>query len=350
MPEQISVEIVQGSKQLTEFTADIYQLIEKESRRGNMLAKNISDIELEIISGKSSLAFLEKKFAGYIAIFPWPNLQLVEICSFVVKEECRRKGIGTKLVKQAFKLAKKLYPKSQVIALANQNSRNIFDKQGLTYLPKCCLPRALWDVCPQCKEYHKLPACHCWGMIEKQRNQRYRLYPLTPQSEYVVGTTKTYCEIWKEAPWNEDFWTVERVTADIRQELSKQNASGCILLNQTNVVSFSWGYEVNRDTLAEISGNSKLDILFSDGKRIFYIDELGTLLNYRQENLGKEISWQLLSVAEKKGFDSVVLRTNTKATAARILYQKLGFKELSVFDEQHKDRNYWMLNLKPNLR
>lgn len=347
MQTQNDIGIVQGSEQFVGFTMEIYQLIKAESERNNMLAKDANDIKLETIAGKSFLAFLGNELTGYVAVFPWQESQLTEICSLVVKEKHRGRGIGTDLVEKAYRLAKKLYPESQVVALANQNSRDIFSKQGLTYLPKRCLPKELWDICPQCKDYYQLPACHCRGMIERQRNKRYYLEPLTPNSEHVVGTAKVYCDVWKEPPWNEHFWTVEGVTADIQRELNKRNACGYVMLNQTKVVSFTWGYEANRDELAEISGNRKLDIIFSGNKRVFYVDELGTLSQYRLKSLGKEISWQLLSAAEEKGLDLAVLRTEKKAIAARALYEKLGFKELPVSDEQHKTRSYWVLNLKP---
>lgn len=351
MKRQNDLRIVRGSKDLVGYAQEIYCLIKQESERNNMLAREISDIELEITTGQSFLAFLGEKFVGYVAIFPWQGLQLAEICSLLTKEPYRHQGIGTKLAKEVFGLADKICPENQIIALANQNSRGIFGKIGLTYLPKCCLPTELWSICPQCKEYDKLPGCHCRGMFDAQRAEECQIKPLFLGNEaHVMETAELYCGIWKEPPWNEDFWTVEGVVADMKQQLSKRNACGYVVVNRAKVVSFTWGYEVSSKELVEISGSHQLDMLFAGDKRVFYIDELGTAKAYRRRKLGKEISWRLLSDAESKGFDFAVLRTESQAVPARTLYQELGFQELPVFDKQHQTRTYWVLDLKPKIR
>jgi len=346
MRERNSVEIRQGSATFVGFAQEIYALIEEEAKRGNMLAKDVDDIVLEIFKGNSFLAFFGSELVGYIAVFPWHYHMLVEICSFIVKEQYRDQGIGTMLAEKAYGLAKQFYPESRVVALAHDSSRGIFSKQGFIYLPKCCLPKELWDICPKCNAYGQLPSCHCKGMIEQQGDAKYQLCQLTSKSEYITGTAKVYCEVWKEHPWNEHFWTAEGVTADIQKELTKNNACGYAMLNGIKVVSFSWGYEVSRDGLAEISGSHKLDMIFEDDKKIFYVDELGTLSGHRRQSLGKNISWQLLASVEEKGFDLAILRTEAEANAAQALYKKLGFKELPVLDEKHRSRSYWVLDLK----
>lgn len=349
MLKQISIRIIKGSQELVDFTEDAHNLISQESERGNMLAKDADAIKSEIIAGRSCLAFSEEELVGYVAIFPWHYHTLVEICSLVAKEGYRRQGVGTMLVERAYNLTKMDYPESRIMALANNKSRDIFSRYGLVYLPKCCLPKQLWDVCLQCKDYCNLPACHCRGMIEQHWDGEYQLRSLTSKNEYTSGTAEVYCEVWKEHPWNEDFWTATEVMLDIEKELSKQDACGYIVLNKSEVVSFSWGYGVSKDGLVKISGSNKLDRLFTDDKKVFYLDELGTSSNHRRHKLGEIVSWQVLASAEEKGFNLVILRTDAKAEAAQGLYKKLGFEELPTFDEAHRSRNYWVLNLKPKI-
>ncbi len=337
------VRILLGNRSFTRFAEEIYQMINLEAKRNRMLLKGIKEIEQEIIEGR---AFLGSQFVGYISLFPWQELRLVELASLVVKEPYRRQGIGAKLGQNIYGLAGKLFPQFKIIALANQDSKSIFQKEGLTFLPKCCLPQELWGVCPRCKDYGSLPACHCVGMVESKRNKGYTIEPLTVDSPYLSRTAELYCQIWQEPPWNENFWTREGVMCDIQGELIKENAFGYVAVNHSQVASFTWGYQVSKERMAEICGSNQLDMFFTNHSKVFYIDELGTDKALRKHRLGRELSWRLLSTIESEGFSLALLRTDIQAFAARALYSKLGFKELSVLDEKHQDRSYWVLDLK----
>ncbi|HMB66314.1 MAG TPA: GNAT family N-acetyltransferase [Patescibacteria group bacterium] len=155
-----------------------------------------------------------------------------------------------------------------------------------------------------------------------------------------------YCRIWKEPPWNEDFWTVPGVMDDLRREMAKDGASGFLSLSEKErleVVGFTWGYRVDAQQLAELASNSEIKKFFDPGEVGFYIDELGVAPDYRERDIGKSLTKLLLGRALLQGVEKIFLRTDRKAVAARSVYSKLGFRELSLVDGVYDQRNYWAL-------
>lgn len=164
--------------------------------------------------------------------------------------------------------------------------------------------------------------------------------------EILRKCARLYCQIWKEPPWNEDFWTVEGVIEDIKKQMKQPNAVGFLALHRGEVVGFTWGYEVSKEDLREISGVEALDVLFKKGSRVFYIDELGVDSSFRKRGIGEQLSKVLIATARNScEIRSFTLRTNIEAVAARNLYVKLGFRDLSIRDAEHSQRTYWFLEL-----
>lgn len=180
-----------------------------------------------------------------------------------------------------------------------------------------------------------------------------------------------YCDVWKEAPWNEDFWKPEEVLADMSREFDREGADCfiafyiaglhyCEYENRHNfadepirrteeqrmkVLGFTWGYPVDLEEMRNISGNDYLDKCFQTRKRLFYIDELAVDADYRGQKIGSELNRLLIKSAKGQGFKTVVLRTDKKAFAARKLYVKIGFKDLEIEDSAYPNRTYWLLEL-----
>jgi ribosomal protein S18 acetylase RimI-like enzyme len=154
-----------------------------------------------------------------------------------------------------------------------------------------------------------------------------------------------YCEIWKEPPWNEA-WKFKEVKNDIKNEMKRLNANGFLVITDSaEVVGFTWGYEVSKENLRKVSNINTLDFLFRDGKRVFYIDELGVDSFYRRKGIGEYLSRYLILTAQESGIRYFSLRTDTKAIAAKGLYSKLGFNDLHIKDAKHSQRTYWFLEL-----
>ena len=161
----------------------------------------------------------------------------------------------------------------------------------------------------------------------------------------VRETARLYCEIWKEPPWNEDSWTVPEVSDDIFQQAEKPAFLGLVAAQEDEVLGFTWGYAVDRMSVREIAGHEKLDLVFSNGEQMFYIAELGVVAAHRGKKIGEQLTRHLIDLAKEKGINSVLLRTNVKAERARALYAHLGFVDLCIEDEVHKDRTYWLLRI-----
>ena len=163
--------------------------------------------------------------------------------------------------------------------------------------------------------------------------------------ELLEKCAKLYCEIWKEPPWSEDFWTIEGVIKDIRKQMKCSNAVGFLALYDGEVIGFTWGYEISKNDLQEISGVKSLDIIF-ENSRVFYIDELGVSPLFRNKGIGEQLSRTLLAAVRNScEIRCFTLRTDIKAVAARNLYIKLGFSDLSIRDAEHSQRTYWFIEL-----
>lgn len=164
--------------------------------------------------------------------------------------------------------------------------------------------------------------------------------------EILKKCSSLYCEIWREPPWNENFWTQERVLRDMEEQIERPLFQGFIAIRREESIGFTWGYEVNALNLSVISGTSKSRWKeITSGKRTFYIDELGVDIHYRKQGIGERLTKALLKQNSNLGIIYITLRTDVKAEAARNLYQKLGFKEINVVDSEYPDRTYWLLSL-----
>jgi len=166
------------------------------------------------------------------------------------------------------------------------------------------------------------------------------------KEEVLRKCAELYCQIWKEPPWNEDFWRVERVIKNIKKQMKQPNAVGFLALHGDRVVGFTWGYEVSKEDLRKISGVEALDVLFEKRGRVFYIAELGVASLFRKRGIGEQLSRNLIAVVQNScEIRRFTLRTDIKAVAARNLYIKLEFRNLSVRDAKHSKRTYWFLEL-----
>lgn len=157
---------------------------------------------------------------------------------------------------------------------------------------------------------------------------------------------KLYCRIWKEPPWNEDFWKPEDVLINFRQDLAMPEASCWFSANNSDeLLGFSWGYGIDNGDLNEIVGDNRLNYLFEHEPRLFYVSEVGVDADKRQKGIGKRLTQLLLSDASASGFRCALLRTDLRATPARTLYSHLGFQELPTLDSRHASRSYWLLQM-----
>lgn len=159
----------------------------------------------------------------------------------------------------------------------------------------------------------------------------------------IERCAELYCSIWKEPPWNEDFWRPKEVEQTMLKELEKDEAVAIFGIAETfDVYGFTWGYKVDIEAMGIIAGHDELDKRFAPDSKVFYLDELGVRYDQRRHGVGEFISRLLLREIAEKRFTSVILRTDVRAVPARNLYGKLGFLELSILDKTYSDRSYWI--------
>lgn len=167
----------------------------------------------------------------------------------------------------------------------------------------------------------------------------------TISADILRQWAECYCDIWKEPPWNEDFWQPESVVIDFQKEMCNPDAIGFLAIQDNLVVGFTHGYSVNCQELQLIAGNHLLNMIFGTRDRIFYVDELGVMVQYRGNRISLVLTSELIKAVKVSGVTAIILRTDTKAYIARHVYEKLGFKELDVHDAKYPERTYWFLEV-----
>lgn len=175
--------------------------------------------------------------------------------------------------------------------------------------------------------------------------------PDTLLLSYANQWSNLYCEIWKEPPWNEDFWKPWKVRRELHREIRYQHGEAFLALvwdpeyEDGKVVGFTHGYSVTCQEMRIIAGNGLMNKFFKNRERVYYVDELGVAKEYRGRRISLWLTRSLIHAARDHGLTCMLLRTDMQAMAARHLYQRLGFTELKVHDAQHPDRTYWSLEL-----
>ena len=150
-----------------------------------------------------------------------------------------------------------------------------------------------------------------------------------------------YKEIWKEPPWDENFWTDELVNEDIKFALSQKDFSGKAALQTDGglyVVGFTWGYQLPK-------GQFPFLIPFFDEEETFYIDELGVAKPFRGRGTGSKISQLLEEDVDKFGYPSMTLRTDVGGVAYPF-YMNRDYVDIGVRDPKYPQRAYMVKRLK----
>jgi ribosomal protein S18 acetylase RimI-like enzyme len=167
----------------------------------------------------------------------------------------------------------------------------------------------------------------------------------------LTSCAELYCQIWKEPPWNENFWQVQDVEKKIVEAVSKSGSiaflatENSLLALSLKVIGFTWAFPVTASELAVIAGHEQLNLVFEQATKVLYLAELGVGSAYRKHSFGLTMTKDLISQAKRMGWELIILRTDIEAVSARRLYSRLGFQEMPVNDTSHPTRTYWSLDL-----
>lgn len=137
----------------------IFQLVNAEMQQGNLAHKKLEEILDELTSNKSLVAFWEDQLVGYVCYRDWGIV--IELMTIYVKNDFRKKGIGSQLAKAIFEKAKKESNGKKIVALVNINSGGIMQKLGFVHRDNAKIPIILRQACIGCYQENEFPNCHC---------------------------------------------------------------------------------------------------------------------------------------------------------------------------------------------
>ncbi len=336
----MNIKTVIGNSSLKQWAKDLAGMISVEAERSKMLKWSIESLAISIESGNSILAFAGNELVGHVCLVSWSAY--VEICALIVRTDMRGRRVGTRLMEEAVNLSRQM-TKKQIILLPNETSYPIGKRVGFSGRSKHYFSPEVWESCSACHEKEKFPKCHCQPMVLDGSENTKFIQVYNGNEQVISETAKVYCEIWKEFPWNEDFWRVPDVISDIKDQMKKDSALFMIAQSGKDIAGFTWGYRANRLGMQAICGSTSLDYLFDEHSSIFYIDELATAALFRRRGIGSQLTQALIGEARALGNGVFCLRTDIKAQAARTLYEALGFIDLGIQDEKYPNRTYWIL-------
>jgi RimJ/RimL family protein N-acetyltransferase len=159
-------------------------------------------------------------------------------------------------------------------------------------------------------------------------------------SQLGRSLSEMYCDVWREPPWNEDFWVPSEVKKELVEQNSRDSAVGCYAFCENRTIGFTLGYQIQKEEMREISSGMMFDYLFLNGDIIFYIDELAVENRFRNNGIANSLCQELIECAIDFGAQTFILRTDVRALPARRVYQKNGFWDTEIKDGKHETRTY----------
>lgn len=178
-----------------------------------------------------------------------------------------------------------------------------------------------------------------------------RIIDMKSKPRLMRKVAELYAEIFKEKPWSESFKSEEVMMLMGKQFNGPRLAITLVAvkyrLKRRRVVGFTWMYEIFKSDLHKGTRFSpELGFLFEGQKRVFYLQEVGVRKSCRKKGIGEKLIRKLLKKGKKIGASFVVLSTNTKATAAKTMFSKVGFRDSGIVRQPEKlGRTYWILEL-----
>lgn len=131
----------------------IQKMLEGSARKGELLPRSLSELYDSV---RDFQVFVDgkEKILGFCALHPtWENLG--EIRSLFVREESRKRGLGSELVSKCLEEGKELGIRRVFVLTFNPV---FFQKLGFSPVDKAMLPHKIWADCihcihfPDCKE------------------------------------------------------------------------------------------------------------------------------------------------------------------------------------------------------
>ncbi len=328
----------------------ISRLIQTEAEQSKMLPATPLEIDLALKAGLGFYVDLDGKPVSYSQISRMSHYD--EIGGAVTNPEFRHRGYARRVISQAILAAQVLSERKPLIALTNSESTKLFQGFGFRPAKKEMIHAEVWEPCKKCREFCSWPSCHCnflmlkgkffhsKGLPENRSTVQYSVIDFDPDfKDDLQRAIDFYCNVWREAPWLEDWWTEDMVKSIYYDALSQPHAVFKIAVWREQVIGLSVGFLISTDdTIKRCPGIEKM---IRPDKPIFYIADLATDSNYRWHGIGRALTDELIKAIPNEDGCNVILRTHQDALVAQRLYEKAGFKNTLLSDRSHTDRQYW---------
>lgn len=177
--------IVVANESHAHYAQQICDLIEESARvRGTGIAKRDPEyIRKKLVSGHSAVALDGAKLVGFCYVETWGHGNYVSNSGLIVDPEYRKHGLARAIKKEAFDLARNLYPDAKVFGITTSGPvMKINTELGYMPVPFSDLTQddTFWKGCSSCPNYAILQAkerkmCLCTGMLAPSKNEELRM-------------------------------------------------------------------------------------------------------------------------------------------------------------------------------
>lgn len=193
------IEIVIANDSHAPYAQVICDLIEESARvRGTGIAKRDPNyIKKKLVNSHSVVALYQEKLIGFCYVEAWGHGNYVSNSGLIVDPAFRKHGLARLIKKEAFDLARNLYPDAKVFGITTSGPVMKINTE-LGYMPvpfsELTQDEEFWKGCSSCPNYDILQAkqrkmCLCTGMLALSKNEEEALkFDLTSQ---IINNYKT---------------------------------------------------------------------------------------------------------------------------------------------------------------
>ena len=175
------IEIVVANESHAPYAQVICDLIEESARvRGTGIAKRDPNyVKKKLVTGHSVVALYGEKLIGFCYVESWSHGNYVSNSGLIVDPEFRKHGLARLIKKEAFDLARNLYPSAKVFGITTSGPVMKINTE-LGYMPvpfsELTQDEQFWKGCSSCPNYDILQAkehkmCLCTGMLALSKNE-----------------------------------------------------------------------------------------------------------------------------------------------------------------------------------
>ena len=186
------INIVVANESHASYAQVICDLIEESARvRGTGIAKRDPNyVKKKLVTGHAVVALYGEKLIGFCYVESWSHGNYVSNSGLIVDPAFREHGLARLIKKEAFDLARNLYPSAKVFGITTSGPVMKINTE-LGYMPvpfsELTQDEQFWKGCSSCPNYDILQAkerkmCLCTGMLAPSKDEEEALkFDLTSQ-------------------------------------------------------------------------------------------------------------------------------------------------------------------------